>query len=115
MARARAAPRASSRSRHSFPVAECDTPRKAGGASTGNADAGSVMMLAADRQAGPQFNDSHDAGASYTRHPRVTASVIAGGASPLGRASKDDSPHLWPILARPLGERNCAHPWMTEG
>ena len=24
---------------------ECDTPRKAGGASTGNADAGSVMML----------------------------------------------------------------------
>jgi hypothetical protein len=40
----RACPRASSRSRQSLPVAERTTPRKACGASTGNADAGSVMM-----------------------------------------------------------------------
>src|SRR6185369_16480126 len=45
MAVARACPRASSRSRQSFPVAERATPRKACGASTGNADAGSVMIL----------------------------------------------------------------------
>src|SRR5205823_3827625 len=48
MASARAAPRASSRSRHSLPVAERATPRNAGGNSTGNADAGSVMMLSID-------------------------------------------------------------------
>src|SRR5882757_512177 len=72
MASARAAPRGSSRSRHSFPVADCDTPRKAWGASTGNADARSVMMPLANRQDGPPFNDSHQDAATYTRHPGLT-------------------------------------------
>src|SRR5436189_3159483 len=58
MASARAAPRASSRSRQSFPVAERTTPRKACGASTGNADAGSVMMLSQAKHEARCFNDS---------------------------------------------------------
>ena len=44
IANARAAPRASSRTRHNLPVAERVTPRNACGSSTGSADAGSVMM-----------------------------------------------------------------------
>jgi len=45
---ARATPRASSRSRQAFPVRKT-TRREMRGASTGNADAGSVMMLSNDR------------------------------------------------------------------
>src|SRR5260370_40940627 len=66
MASARAAPRASSRSRHNFPVAECATPRNAGGVSIGNADAGSVMMLSRGKQEARRFNDSRAAATVYT-------------------------------------------------
>src|SRR5260370_17075463 len=83
IASARAAPRASSRSRHSFPVAECDTPRNAGGISMGNADAGSVMMLSADRRDGRRFNDSCASVATYTRHPLRNGFAIIPGAPTL--------------------------------
>src|ERR1700722_3893674 len=75
IASARAAPRASSRSRHSFPVAECATPRNAGGGSIGNAVAGSVMMLSADKPDRRAFNDSCAPVPTYTRHPRVEAEI----------------------------------------
>src|SRR5436190_21756223 len=58
MVSARAAPRASSRSRQSLPVAERATPRNACGASTGKADAGSVMMLSELGAEPRHFNDS---------------------------------------------------------
>src|SRR5258708_38989093 len=69
MASALAAPRASSRSRHNFPVAECDTPRNAGGASTGNADAGSVMMLSRGKHEARRFNDSFATARLLAPHP----------------------------------------------
>ena len=53
-------PRASSRSRQSLPVAERTTPRKACGASMGNADAGSVMMLSELGAKPRRFNDLRD-------------------------------------------------------
>src|SRR5882762_1234078 len=97
MASARAAPRGSSRSRHSFPVADCDTPRKACGASTGNADAGSVMMTLANRQDGPPFNDSRRAAATYTRHSPATVRVILR-CEPLGEPRRMETRYAWPIL-----------------
>ena len=52
-----------------FRSAECDTPRNAVGGSTGNADAGSVMMPSADRPDRLGFNDSCAPAPTYTRLP----------------------------------------------
>src|SRR5229473_364630 len=79
----RAAPRASSRSRHNFPVAECDTPRNAAGASTGNADAGSVMMLSAGKHEARRFNDSLATARLLAAHPVGYPRKIPGDDIPI--------------------------------
>src|SRR6202022_2939614 len=97
IASARAAPRASSRSRHSFPVAECDTPRNASGISTGNADAGSVMMLSADSETAADSMIRARQSRLIPVIPGVTAwplspgdgfAVIAEGAGPFGASRR---------------------------
>src|ERR1700752_4696766 len=75
MASARACPRTSSRSRQSLPVADLVTPRKACGTSTGNADAGSVMMLSAKREA-RRCNDSRDREGLATHPVRYPTEIL---------------------------------------
>src|SRR5437762_10700445 len=75
MASARAAPRASSRSRQSLPVAERATPRNAGGNSTGKADAGSVMMLSIDGHVSRRCH-------AYSKHRAPDAARRASDAPP---------------------------------
>src|SRR4030095_13505174 len=76
MASARACPRASSRSRQSLPVADLVTPRKACGTSTGNADAGSVIMPSAGKHEARRCNDSRDREALATHPVRYPTEIL---------------------------------------